>query len=311
MQLAQFAVRGAAFDAEDRAITPAVRVTLAPFNLTVRNLSQDLHKPLAVALDTGINEKGRFETSGSVVPVPLQADLDVKLGHLGLAVAQPYLAQQTALTLQSGELDASGKLQVQVPADRQAKPPLSLHFAGEAAVDGLRTLDNQVRQDLVSWHRVQVRGIDPAEAVLTNALGTRNLAEAALPYLEMSGQASFCAISSISGEEDYGYGSVSYGTMKAALFFYVKSFARHVAPKGIRANIVSPGTTYFKGGYWHHVEVNDPERFARNLAENPLGRMATPEEIGNAVVFLASGAASFISGTNLTVDGTLTIRIPN
>ncbi|MFO1468287.1 MAG: DUF748 domain-containing protein [Steroidobacteraceae bacterium] len=160
VQLAQFAVRGAAFDAEDRAITPAVRVTLAPFNLTVRNLSQDLHKPLAVALDTGINEKGRFETSGSVVPVPLQADLDVKLGHLGLAVAQPYLAQQTALTLQSGELGASGKLQVQVPADRQAKPPLSLHFAGEAAVDGLRTLDNQVRQDLVSWHRVQVRGID-------------------------------------------------------------------------------------------------------------------------------------------------------
>ncbi len=160
VQLAQFAVRGAALDAEDRAITPAVRVTLAPFNLTVRNLSQDLHKPLAVALDTGINEKGRFETSGSVVPVPLQADLDVKLGHLGLAVAQPYLAQQTALTLQSGELGASGKLQVQVPADPQAKPPLSLHFAGEAAVDDLRTLDNQVRQDLVSWHRVQVRGID-------------------------------------------------------------------------------------------------------------------------------------------------------
>lgn len=140
---------------------------------------------------------------------------------------------------------------------------------------------------------------------------TRNLAEATLPFLEKSGQGSFCAISSISGEEDYGYGSVSYGTMKAALFFYVKSFARHVAPKHIRANIVSPGTTYFKGGYWHDVELNDPERFARNITDNPMGRMATPEEIANAVVFLASGAASFISGNNLTVDGTLTVRIPN
>jgi NAD(P)-dependent dehydrogenase (short-subunit alcohol dehydrogenase family) len=140
---------------------------------------------------------------------------------------------------------------------------------------------------------------------------TRNLAEAALPFLENSGQASFCAISSVSGEEDYGYGSVSYGTMKAALFFYVKSLARHVAPKGIRANIVSPGTTYFKEGYWHKVEHNDPERFARNLAENPMGRMATPEEIANVVVFLAGAPASFVSGTNISVDGTLTIRIPN
>lgn len=140
---------------------------------------------------------------------------------------------------------------------------------------------------------------------------TRNLAEAAMPFLEKSAQASFCAISSISGEEDYGYGSVSYGTMKAALFFYIKSLARHVAPKGIRANAVSPGTTYFKGGYWHNVEMNDPERFARNMAENPMGRMATAEEIANVVVFLAGAPASFVSGTNISVDGTLTIRIPN
>lgn len=140
---------------------------------------------------------------------------------------------------------------------------------------------------------------------------TRNLAEAALPFLENSQQGSFCAISSVSGEEDYGFGSVSYGTMKAALFFYVKSLARHVAPKGIRANIVSPGTTYFKNGYWHQVEHNDPERFARNLAENPMGRMASPEEIANVVVFLASAAASFVAGVNISVDGTLTIRIPN
>lgn len=149
------------------------------------------------------------------------------------------------------------------------------------------------------------------EAFDIDLMHTRNLAEAALPHLAMSSQASFAAVSSISGEEDYGYGSVSYGTMKAALFFYVKSFARHVAPQGIRANIVSPGTTYFEGGYWHDVELNDPARYARNLAENPLGRMARPEEIANVVVFLASAAASFVSGTNVTVDGTMTIRIPN
>jgi NAD(P)-dependent dehydrogenase (short-subunit alcohol dehydrogenase family) len=138
---------------------------------------------------------------------------------------------------------------------------------------------------------------------------TRNACEAALPWLERSGAGSIIAISSISGSEDYGYDSVSYGTMKAALFFYVKSLARHVAAKGVRANVVSPGTTLFDGGFWDHVRLSDPKSFEANVAANPLGRMARPEEIADAVVFLASPRASFISGTNLVVDGTLTMRV--
>ena len=140
---------------------------------------------------------------------------------------------------------------------------------------------------------------------------TRNAAEAAIPHLAKSPAASIVAISSISGSEDYGYDSVSYGAMKAALFFYVKSLARHVAAKGIRANLVSPGTTYFKAGFWHQVEVSDPADFAANLAANPFGRMARPEEIADAVIYLSSSRASFVSGANLVVDGTLTTRIPD
>jgi NAD(P)-dependent dehydrogenase (short-subunit alcohol dehydrogenase family) len=140
---------------------------------------------------------------------------------------------------------------------------------------------------------------------------TRNACEAALPHLEASGEGSIVAISSISGSEDYGYGSAAYGTMKAALFFYVKSLARHVAGRGIRANLVSPGTTYFEGGFWDRVKQNDPEGFARSLAENPMKRMARPEEIADMAVFLSSRRASFVSGANMVVDGTLTMRIPN
>ena len=140
---------------------------------------------------------------------------------------------------------------------------------------------------------------------------TVNAATAALPFLEASQSGAIIAIASISGSEDYGYSGVSYGAMKAALLFYMKSLARHVAPKGIRANVVSPGTTYFKGGFWHDVELNDAKGFADTLAENPMARMATPEEIAQAVVFLASPAASFIAGANLVVDGTLTRRIQN
>jgi NAD(P)-dependent dehydrogenase (short-subunit alcohol dehydrogenase family) len=155
-------------------------------------------------------------------------------------------------------------------------------------------------------------GSDPESfraAFNIDLMHTRSAAEAALPHLEKSGTGTIVAISSISGSEDYGYDGVSYGAMKMALFFYVKSLARHVAGRGIRANVVSPGTTYFEGGFWHDVEISDPERFAENLRAIPMGRMARPEEIADVVVFLSSARASFVSGTNVVVDGTLTARV--
>jgi NAD(P)-dependent dehydrogenase (short-subunit alcohol dehydrogenase family) len=97
--------------------------------------------------------------------------------------------------------------------------------------------------------------------------------------------------------------------MKAALFFYVKSLARHVAPRGIRANVVSPGTILFPGGYWDKVRQEEPDYFQENIAFNPMGRMGSPEEIANVVVFLSSERAGFVSGTNVVVDGTSTMRV--
>ncbi|WP_421693321.1 SDR family NAD(P)-dependent oxidoreductase [Aestuariivirga sp.] len=149
------------------------------------------------------------------------------------------------------------------------------------------------------------------DAFEVDLLHTRNACEAALPWLERSGAGAIVSISSISGSEDYGFGYAAYGTMKAALLFYIKSLARHVAAKGIRANVVSPGTTFFEGGVWDQVKQENPDSFARALADNPMGRMARPEEIADAAVFLASARASFISGVNLVVDGTLTIRVQN
>nr|WP_279580206.1 SDR family oxidoreductase [Fodinicola feengrottensis] len=82
--------------------------------------------------------------------------------------------------------------------------------------------------------------------------------------------------------------------------------AFQLAGKNIRANSVSPGNTYFDGGVWQHIEATNPQLYAQALALNPTGRMAGPDEIARAVVFLASPAASFITGTNLVVDGALT-----
>lgn len=128
---------------------------------------------------------------------------------------------------------------------------------------------------------------------------------AALPYLEKSRWPSIVVVSSVSGRE-VDFTSPAYGAFKAALIHYAHGLACKLAPKGIRVNSVSPGNVYFKDGIWNYIETNLPDLFKQALALNPTGRMATPEEIGKGIVFLASPASSFTMGTNLVIDGALT-----
>jgi 3-oxoacyl-[acyl-carrier protein] reductase len=136
-------------------------------------------------------------------------------------------------------------------------------------------------------------------------LGTVAAVEAAMPFLERSTAGAIVVISSVSGREiDFAAGP--YGAFKAALIHYAQGLAYQLAPRNIRANSVSPGNTYFADGVWHRIEEGNPALFAEALRLNPTGRMARPEEVARAAVFLASPAASFITGTNLVVDGALT-----
>jgi len=132
--------------------------------------------------------------------------------------------------------------------------------------------------------------------------------EAALPILEKSQTGSIVVVGSTAMAEVYGP-TRSYAAVKATLLPYVKGLARNLAAKNIRANVVSPGNVYFKGGVWNIAEQRNPEYFQSMIARNPTGRMGTPEEVADAVVFLASPRASFITGTNLIIDGALTQRV--
>jgi 3-oxoacyl-[acyl-carrier protein] reductase len=136
-------------------------------------------------------------------------------------------------------------------------------------------------------------------------MGTVRLVNAAMPHLEKSAHAAIVTISSVSGRE-IDFASGPYGAFKAAIVHYTQGLAYHLAGKKIRANTVSPGNTYFPGGVWNQIEHGNPELYKMALGLNPTGRMGTPQEMANAAVFLASPAASFITGTNLVVDGALT-----
>ena len=101
----------------------------------------------------------------------------------------------------------------------------------------------------------------------------------------------------------------SYGAMKAALIHYAKGLSRQLVGKGIRVNCVSPGNTYFDGGIWQTIEKNMPDLFESTLKVNPTGKFGTPAEVANGVVFLSCPMASRISGTNLVIDGALTVAV--
>ena len=167
---------------------------------------------------------------------------------------------------------------------------------------------------LVSNAGAMAQGADPASwesNFKLDVLGAVNAFEAARPLLEEAarkhGDAAFVIIASVSAAESDS--ASSYGPIKAALIHYAKGLARQHAKRGIRANVVSPGMVYFEGGIWNAIEKGNPEFFKQAVARNPTGRCATPQEIANAAVFLASPASSYTTGVNLLVDGTISRRV--
>jgi 3-oxoacyl-[acyl-carrier protein] reductase len=167
---------------------------------------------------------------------------------------------------------------------------------------------------LVSNAGAMAQGPDPASwesNFKLDILGAVNAFDAARPFLEKAaeknGDAAFIIISSVSAAESDN--ASSYGPIKAALIHYAKGLARQHAKRRIRTNVVSPGMVYFKGGVWNMVEENSPDYFKQAMARNPTGRAATPQEIANAAVFLASPASSYTTGVNLLVDGAISRRV--
>jgi 3-oxoacyl-[acyl-carrier protein] reductase len=142
-----------------------------------------------------------------------------------------------------------------------------------------------------------------------DVMGTIAGVEAALPLLETSGDGSVVVIGSVAALEVTGP-TRPYNAVKAALVPYIKSLAQNYAKRKVRVNMVSPGAVYFKGGVWHVREEKNPEVFKATLGRIPMGRMGRPDEVADAVAFLASPRASYITGSNLVIDGAITQRVP-
>ena len=107
-------------------------------------------------------------------------------------------------------------------------------------------------------------------------------------------------ISSVNGDRAM-QGMSAYGASKAALTHFTRNAAMEGARQGIRVNAVTPGpimTPATKAWFDH-----DPDAGAAIAGANPMGRIGTPEEVANVVLFLASDASSYVTGANIPVDG--------
>ncbi|CAG9941665.1 unnamed protein product [Clonostachys rosea f. rosea IK726] len=148
---------------------------------------------------------------------------------------------------------------------------------------------------------------DSSESWLTSynvdVMGFVTLVQTAVPFLLKSPNASIVVISSFLGREFFRSPPAPYGPFKAAQLQHVQELSHYLGPKGIRTNAISPGPIIFPGGNWETYQKESPEWVEETRLKVPLRRLGSPEEIANAAVWLASRLSSYVSGTNMLVDG--------
>ena len=215
----------------------------------------------------------------------------------GAAVAICARAPE-ALEQTRHDIEAAGATAYAAPADL-SDPEAIARFIPEAAtaLGGINILVNNASgfgraDDEGSW----------AASVAVDLMAIVRATAAALPYLERAAEGAVVNVASISAMRATKR-NPAYGAIKAAAIHYTASQARTLAPRGIRANAVAPGSIEFPGGTWESRRTEDPALYDATLAQIPFGRLGTPEEVADVILFLASNRARWITGQTITVDG--------
>lgn len=135
------------------------------------------------------------------------------------------------------------------------------------------------------------------QVIDANLTSVFNVTRNVLPAMLDKGYGRIISISSINGRKGQ-FGQCNYASTKAALFGFTKSLAQEVACKGITVNTISPG--YIETPMLAAVKEDVLKSIIANI---PVGRLGKPEEVADAVAFLAAPEAGFITGANLDVNG--------
>lgn len=173
---------------------------------------------------------------------------------------------------------------------RHGAPDIVISNAGFTRAETLATTDND------SW--------DIELAI--NLSGTRHFTAPLVASMRARGRGALVFVASVNALGHYG--NPAYSAAKAGLLAYMRALAVEAGPDGVRANAVCPGSV--RTPAWDHRFEKSPGLAARIAPLYPLRRMVEPREVADAVLFLASDAASGITGVSLPVDAGLTAGSP-
>ena len=239
---------------------------------------------------------------------------------IGYAIAESFLIEGSNVVINGRNID---KLKtVESSFLNQFGENKLLSVAGDATND--RFIDKLIKRSIDKFGSIDCvvanvgsTSIQPVpestqdwiDAFKANFIGSAILAIKVMPYLKDRPDPNIIFISSIAGNETIG-APISYASSKAMVNYFSKSLASSDMGEKVRFNVVSPGNIFFPGGNWEEKYNDNPVLWDEYLKSNvPIKRFGTPQEVANAVLFLASSKASFITGTCLIVDGGQTNHI--
>lgn len=237
---------------------------------------------------------------------------------IGRASALAMAAQGAGLVVVDRDLDAAAAVAAEVdpsgarvlPLDADVADPEALARVVEAGVERFGRIDAVHANAAVQWFgdALECTMEEWERTLAVNLTGVLHLARAVIPEFRRVGGGALIATCSDCAIRTCNT-AMAYTVAKTGLIGLIRSIAVDFGPDGVRANLVTPGVTDTPGlRRLYSLGGSDPEDgIARAAALSPLGRIGTPDDLGEVVAFLASDRARFITGENVMVDGGMTV----
>ena len=233
---------------------------------------------------------------------------------IGLETARTFLEEGARVIINGRNQDKLDRV----------KSELASHYGDKVKAFCGNMLDDMAIEECVSFVREQYEGLDILVCNLgsgkplnkaqldesewqrfydINVMSSVSILNEAHPLLCDGNEPCVVLISSIVSKEVLS-APIGYATAKSAIRTMSKYLSREWADDGIRVNCVLPGNIYFEGGRWDELKNSDEEGVMSYIKSAvPMKRFGKPEEIANAIAFLSSDRASFITGAELVIDG--------
>jgi 3-oxoacyl-[acyl-carrier protein] reductase len=231
---------------------------------------------------------------------------------IGAAIAEGLIDAGADVCLHYFNSDATPReLAAKAKAKGQRAEVLQANLMDEAgagevvkkAVDFLGGLDVLINNAGSLVARRKLQEVDLAfwnEVININMTSMMFVTRAALPALVAAGSSSIVNVASLAGRKGGHGGSLVYSSTKGAVITWTRALAAELGPQGVRVNCVAPGLILGTRFHNTHTTKESAEETVKGI---PLGRAGTAEDIGRAVVYLASEYDGFISGATLDING--------